>query len=141
MIERSKHLTRVTSLLKRHRIVGIVAARQVGKTTLARQLADIHRGQSHVFDLEDPEDVARLTEPMLALKRLRGLVVRGNRRLRFEFKRTSSPKVTRSMRTALADLKLSQLDVIHAGEHTFPLDRRIRAVALSRILDDLKPLR
>ena len=68
------------------------------------------------------------------------LVVRGNRRLGFEIKRTDAPRVTRSMRVALTDLRLQRLDVIHAGEHTFPLDRAIRAVAFSRLLEDLKPL-
>ncbi|MBI4579131.1 MAG: ATP-binding protein [Planctomycetes bacterium] len=68
------------------------------------------------------------------------LVVRGRHRLGFEIKRTSSPQVTRSMRIALADLHLSRLDVIHAGDETFPLDRRIRAVAMSRLIDDLQPL-
>ncbi|MEK7443466.1 MAG: ATP-binding protein, partial [candidate division NC10 bacterium] len=43
------------------------------------------------------------------------LVVRGRRRLGFEFKRTSGPSVTRSMHVALADLRLERLDVIHAG--------------------------
>ena len=38
---------------------------------------------------------------------------------------------------ALADLRLAQLHVIHAGDHTFPLDRQIRAVALSRLTQDL----
>lgn len=68
------------------------------------------------------------------------LVVRGGRRRGFEFKRTDSPTTTRSMRTALGDLKLGRLDVIHAGEHTFPLDKRIRAVALARLLEDVAPL-
>ena len=45
------------------------------------------------------------------------------------------------MRNALADLKLARLDVIHAGEHTFPLTTRVRAVALARLLDDLSSLR
>jgi hypothetical protein len=44
------------------------------------------------------------------------------------------------MRTALDDLKLERLDVIHAGGHTFPLAPRIRAVALGRLLKDLGPL-
>lgn len=44
------------------------------------------------------------------------------------------------MRHALADLGLDRLDVINAGERTFPLGDRIRAVALIRLLDDLKPL-
>lgn len=67
------------------------------------------------------------------------LVVRGRRRVGFEIKRSVSPAVTPSMRAALADLRLSRLEVIHAGEHTFPLAPRIRAVALSRLLEDVKP--
>ena len=69
------------------------------------------------------------------------LVVRGNRRLGFEFKYTGSPSVSRSMRIAIEDLKLDRLTVIHAGEHTFPLEKRIEAVAIGRILQDVKPLR
>jgi predicted AAA+ superfamily ATPase len=69
------------------------------------------------------------------------LVLRGRRRWGFEFKRTSAPAVTRSMRVALEDLRLERLDVVHGGPHTFPLAPRIRAVALSRLLDDLAPLR
>lgn len=68
------------------------------------------------------------------------LVLRGRRRLGFEFKRTTAPEVTRSMRVALQDLGLASLDVVHAGEHTFPLDRRVRAISLARILSDLEPL-
>ena len=68
------------------------------------------------------------------------LVVRGRQRLGLEIKRTSSPRVTPSMRNALSDLKLQRLDVIHAGEDTFPMDKRVRAVAFPRLLKDLKPL-
>jgi predicted AAA+ superfamily ATPase len=68
------------------------------------------------------------------------LVVRGTLRLGFEVKRTMAPKVTPSMRTALTDLRLKRLDVIHAGHQTFPLSKQIRAVALSRLLTDLTAL-
>jgi predicted AAA+ superfamily ATPase len=68
------------------------------------------------------------------------LVARGRRKWGFEFKRTDSPRVTPSMRSALADLRLDRLDVVHAGDHTFDLSKRIRAVALSRIQSDLKSL-
>ena len=44
------------------------------------------------------------------------------------------------MRRALVDLDLASLDVIHAGERTFPLHERIRAVGLSRMLRDIPPL-
>jgi hypothetical protein len=69
------------------------------------------------------------------------LVVRGSTRLGFEFKRTSAPRITPSMRTALADLQLRRLDVIHGGRETFPLGDRIRAVPLDRVWRDMSPLR
>jgi predicted AAA+ superfamily ATPase len=69
------------------------------------------------------------------------LVVRGRTRLGFEFKRTSAPSITPSMRTAVADLKLQRLDVIHGGTETFLMSNTIRAVPLARVLSDIKPLR
>jgi hypothetical protein len=45
------------------------------------------------------------------------------------------------MRIALADLKLDHLDAIHAGEGTFPIGDRVRAVAAHRMLTDVEPLR
>jgi predicted AAA+ superfamily ATPase len=63
------------ALLRRHPVVAIVGARQVGKTTLARQLAAASGRPTTFFDLENPDDLARLADPMLALKGLRGLVV------------------------------------------------------------------
>ena len=68
------------------------------------------------------------------------LVIRGQRRMGFEIKRTTSPQITSSMRYALSDLHLRSLDVIHAGERTFQMDKKIRAVALTRLLQDIKPL-
>jgi uncharacterized protein len=68
------------------------------------------------------------------------LVIRGRRRLGFEIKRTDAPKVTPSMRIALADLKLDRLDVIHAGEFDFPMTEGIRAVPLAKIWELLDPL-
>jgi predicted AAA+ superfamily ATPase len=68
------------------------------------------------------------------------LVVRGRKRWGFEFKRTDAPGVTPSMRTALTDLGLDSIDVIHAGSETYPLHRKMRAVSLERLLVDVKPL-
>jgi uncharacterized protein len=68
------------------------------------------------------------------------LVIRGPLRLGFEFKRTTAPTVTPSMRIALENLGLKRLDVIHAGERTGSLAKGIRAVALARLLEDLEPL-
>jgi predicted AAA+ superfamily ATPase len=68
------------------------------------------------------------------------VVVRGRRKLGFEFKRTVAPKTSRSMHTALDDVGLDRIDVIHAGDQTFPLSDRIRALPLSRVYDHLEPL-
>lgn len=69
------------------------------------------------------------------------LVVRGRRRLGCEFKRTTAPTVTKSMRIAQADLGLDQLGVVHAGTYSYELAPGIKAIAFNRILEDLKPLR
>ncbi len=75
LIERHRHQEEVQGLLERHPVVTLLGARQVGKTTLARQLAARFDGPVSFFDLEDPTDLARLAEPMLALRELRGLIV------------------------------------------------------------------
>jgi predicted AAA+ superfamily ATPase len=68
------------------------------------------------------------------------LIVRGNRRLGFEVKRTTAPSTSKSMRSAIESLGLERLDVIHAGEHSFPLGEGIRAVSFRRLYEDIGPL-
>ena len=68
------------------------------------------------------------------------LIVRGNNRLGFEFKRSTAPSLTKSMHVAMEDLRLRRLWVVHAGERAFDLTRQIRALPLSRVLEELKPL-
>lgn len=61
------------------------------------------------------------------------LVVRGRRRLGFEVKRTSTPRVTPSMRSALEVLRLERLDVVYPGTDVFPLGERLRAVGIESL--------
>jgi len=75
MITRTREQTTLVKLLTRYPVVGIVGARQVGKTTLARYLRRGMRTPPAYFDLENPEHLARLTDPMLALRSFKGLVV------------------------------------------------------------------
>jgi predicted AAA+ superfamily ATPase len=76
LIPRPRHLGAVKSLLEQFSVVGLIGARQVGKTTLARMVSrDSNLGPVVTFDLEDPRDQARLTDPMLALEPLEGLVI------------------------------------------------------------------
>lgn len=63
------------------------------------------------------------------------LVVRGRRRLGFEFKLGSAPDATASMHTALRDLKLQKLWVIHAGKDRYKLTPDIEAIPIHRLRD------
>ena len=74
-ISRKHHLRRVNLLLREFPVVALLGARQVGKSTLARQLVASRRGPTTWFDLENPADLARLADPGLELRPLRGLVV------------------------------------------------------------------
>lgn len=73
MIERRELLHRLRQTVRRSPVAVLYGPRQCGKTTLARQIADAHAAD--YFDLEDPVSLRRLSEPMLALRELRGLVV------------------------------------------------------------------
>ena len=73
MIKRAHILSELNNALARSRVVVLVGPRQSGKTTLARQL--LEENSVNYFDLEDPASLARLDEPMTALRPLKGLVV------------------------------------------------------------------
>ncbi|MCU0242173.1 MAG: ATP-binding protein [Vicinamibacteria bacterium] len=75
MIERAEHRSRLAALLRQFPVVALLGARQVGKTTLARDLAAEKKTAVTFFDLEDAEDLALLQDPLLALRPLRGLIV------------------------------------------------------------------
>lgn len=64
------------------------------------------------------------------------LVFDGGRRIGFEFKRTSSPGMTWSMHSALADLKLDRLFLVYPGGARFPLHDRVDAVGLELLCSD-----
>ncbi len=64
------------------------------------------------------------------------LLMRGGKRLGFEFKYTDSPKVTKSMRIALEDLELHHLGLVYPGNVNFPLDENINAYGIDSISSD-----
>ena len=75
-IERTGELKILEQRLRDFPVVAILGPRQCGKTTLARQFArGVPSAKIHFFDLEDPQDLARLENPTLALGELQGTVV------------------------------------------------------------------
>jgi len=76
VIPRKEHVDAILELLRAFPAVAILGPRQIGKTTLARQVARQYRGPRHRLDLENPADLNRLLEdPVLVLNELEGLVV------------------------------------------------------------------
>lgn len=63
------------------------------------------------------------------------LVNRGVRRIGVEIKRADAPRLTASMRQALADLELDELLVITPGVRGYALNERTRVVALGEALE------
>jgi hypothetical protein len=48
--------------------------------------------------------------------------IKNERRYGFEFKCADAPEMTRSMATAIADLKLDKLFVVYPGDKSYALD-------------------
>jgi predicted AAA+ superfamily ATPase len=70
LIDRKTDRATLAKLMSVFAVTAILGPRQCGKTTLARTLvADSY------FDLENPQDLARLEQPQLALEDLTGLIV------------------------------------------------------------------
>ncbi len=72
-VPRIAAMAAIQTALARNPVVVLTGPRQCGKTTLAREL--LHEDSLNYFDLEDPVSLARLDEPMTALRPLKGLVV------------------------------------------------------------------
>ena len=84
LIERTHHIHQLLDVLHDYPVVAILGARQVGKTTLSRQLVQHLPEPVTVFDLEDPRHLERLDDPMLELEPLEGIVVLDEIQLRPE---------------------------------------------------------
>lgn len=68
------------------------------------------------------------------------LVMSGGRRLGFEVKRTEAPRVTRSMRSAIETLGLSQLFVVHAGTQSHRMAPTARALPATQLRETLRTM-
>jgi len=68
------------------------------------------------------------------------LILHKGKKLGFEFKHTSQPKLTRSMQTAQKDLDLDQLTVIIPGKTNIQLSHAVQAIGLDNIEQALQPV-
>lgn len=112
----------------------------LGARTLSELLAHPRSGASwEGFALEQ---VLRLAQPDAAYfwathagAELELLLLRGEQRVGVGFKRADAPRMTASMHTALADLRLDALYVVYPGPHRYALAERVQAVPLAALLE------
>lgn len=69
MIDRPVYIKAITESLKNNPVVALLGPRQCGKTTLARLIAS--QRESEYFDLENPLDLSRLSNPMMTLENIK----------------------------------------------------------------------
>jgi predicted AAA+ superfamily ATPase len=70
MIDRNIDYSEIQNSISKYKVTAILGPRQSGKTTLAKQfIADEY------FDLENPQDLARLENPQIILENITGLIV------------------------------------------------------------------
>jgi uncharacterized protein len=73
---RQKFLTLIEQHFQVHKVCALLGPRQCGKTTLSKDFAKLYQIPNiNIFDLENPLDLERLNEPMLALSDLQGFVI------------------------------------------------------------------
>jgi len=60
-------------------------------------------------------------------------IIKGGKRLGFEFKYVDAPKTTKSMHIAIQDLKLDHLGIVYPGNKIFPIRKNITAYGLETI--------
>ncbi len=77
MEKREKFIHALHQAFEVHPVVALLGPRQCGKTTLARMYEELYcKGIPLIhFDLENPRDLAKLNEPMLALENTTGCIV------------------------------------------------------------------
>lgn len=77
-MRREHYIQRIRKAFETHKVVALLGPRQCGKTTLANEFIKYEHEsiqQINYFDLEKNTDLARLSNPQLALESLEGLIV------------------------------------------------------------------
>ena len=62
--------------------------------------------------------------------------MQGTKKTAYEFKYTSTPRVTRSMHSALGDLNLDRITIVCPGDGAYPLAENVRVAGLKTLVQE-----
>lgn len=139
-VERTGALRQIAWRWRVHPAIAVRGPRQCGKTTLASSAEELagHPKVGASFEGFVIEQVLAGVDEQDAWfwgthggAELDLLFFRGGKRYGVEVKYTDAPRVTRSMRTALADLDLERLYIVYPGEERYDLDERIEVLPVT----------
>jgi hypothetical protein len=68
------------------------------------------------------------------------LLLRQGKRFGVEFKFSDAPSLTKSLRIALADLKLERIWIVYPGAESYPVHERVDVVPLARAAETFAAL-
>jgi predicted AAA+ superfamily ATPase len=137
-IIRKREIEILNNRLKDNPVVALLGARQCGKTTLSNQFAG-ERSQIviHIFDCEDPRDLAKLENPTMVLEPLKGVIIIDEIQRRPELFPVLRVLVDRDPKKRFLILGSASRDLISQGSET--LAGRISFVELGGFgLHDIK---
>lgn len=129
-IKRTLLLKKIQQSLGQVKVTALIGPRQVGKTTLASQLAKQKKyKQVHFFDLEDPTDFSILENAKLTLEPLEGLIIIDEIQRRpelFQYLRVKADRMKKQTRILI--LGSSSRDLIERASES--LAGRIRYIEI-----------
>ena len=127
--------SQVGELLTLFPAVALLGPRQVGKTTLALEIAEAADTQALYLDLERPSDRAKLGAPEQYLAEQEGRLVvlelppKG--RWAIEIKRSSALTLARGYYIGCDDVKATRRLVVHTGDESFAMGDGAEAVMIA----------
>ncbi len=75
-MQRIDFINKIKKALRKSPVVALLGPRQCGKTTLAQEVFNkTKEAKANYFDCENPRDLVRLSDPMLTLEDMNGLIV------------------------------------------------------------------
>jgi len=136
MLDRNADSARAQIALKRSRVIALSARASPAKPPSHASLSLPSRSTTEGYAVEEVLKALRPDEAYYWATHngaeIDLVLFKNGRRIGIECKRADAPILTPSMRIALADLKLDELQVVYPGERRYMLASKVEVVPLAQ---------